>query len=188
MNKKGADPKVKKTLIRNYEQKVRKTSPNPVIYDVACTSKQTEKSRQFSQKDKELSQPTLCSSEALASYLSDVKKSLPPPAVEDLNIEKGELTSKVTKKLNFHINDRIYRNLIALNANVDELKTTKNRRPTSGMKQLKRDLEPKIEDFYQDEEETDIAPNVPTIKPKFKPVKKSYDGDLHQLVASFEIL
>ncbi|XP_031764682.2 uncharacterized protein LOC113516150 [Galleria mellonella] len=189
MNKLGTDTKVKKSLVRNYEQKVRHSSRNQVIYDVACSSKELEKTEQSSQKENELSQPSLCSSEALANYLSDVKNSLPAPlTIEDINVEKGEIASKLTKKLNFHINDRIYKNLIELNANVSDLKTKKNKRSTSAMNQVKRDLEPNIEDFYQDEEEIDLPPSIPIIKPKFKPVKKIDDGHLHRLMAAFETL
>ncbi|KAM3959659.1 LOW QUALITY PROTEIN: uncharacterized protein ACR2FA_006308 [Aphomia sociella] len=188
MKRGGTDPKVK-SLVRNSEQKINQSSCNQVVYDVACSSRESEKIQRSSQKENELNEPTLCSSEALANYLTDVKKSLPTPlSTENSNIDKGELTSKLTKKLNFHFNDRIYKNLIELNANVSDMKSKRDRRPTSSTSIVRRDLEPTIEDFYQDEEEIDVAPSVPVVKPKFKPVKQIDDGQLHELVASFEVL
>ncbi|XP_013190058.1 uncharacterized protein LOC106134521 [Amyelois transitella] len=188
MNKCGTDPKVKKSLVRNFEQKV-KPARKQVVHDVTMASSSNNGiSPKNAQVEKELSQPTLCSSEALANYLSDVKKSL-PPSEENVRVDKGQFSSKITKKLNFHFNDRIYKNLIELNANVEETKSRKSgRRPSSGLSHSKRDLEPNIEDFFEDEKEIDSPPNIPVMKPKYKPVKYIENGDLHKLVASFEDL
>lgn len=93
----------------------------------------------------------------------------------------------MTKKLNFQFNDRIYNNLIELNASVDGLKSKKDRR-TSSATSLKKDLEPNIEDFYEDEKEIDTPPTIPILKPKFRTIKKVDDGRLHKLVAAFEDL
>ncbi|XP_075980414.1 uncharacterized protein LOC142979412 [Anticarsia gemmatalis] len=189
MNKASSDPKVKKTLVRNYELKVKPSSRRQVVHDVACSSTSTKKSSSTSEKENELSQPSLCSSGVIANYLTEVKKSAPPPiSAEDLNVDKKIVCAKVTKKLNFQFNDRIYKNLIELNASVDELKSKKDRRPSSSTTSLKKDLEPNIEDFYEDEKEIDSPPNIPVIKPKFKPIKKVENGRLHKLVAAFEDL
>lgn len=94
----------------------------------------------------------------------------------------------MTKKLNFHFNDRIYKNLIELNANVDDLKTKRGKRPVQSAGSTKKDVEPNIEDFCQDDKESDIVPVIPVIKTKFKPVKKVENGQLHKLIASFEDL
>ncbi|KOB67655.1 Uncharacterized protein OBRU01_16775 [Operophtera brumata] len=174
MNKFGSDPKVKKTLVRNCEKKVKPTGRNQVVHDVGCSSKFVT-----SQNENELDEPTLCSSEALANYLSDLKLTAPPPSnTEDLS---------VTKKLNFHYNDRIYRNLIELNANVEDFKKRKDIRPLSATS-VKRDLEPNIEDFSEEVADQDSPPNIPAIKPKFKMVKKVENGQLHRLVSAFENL
>lgn len=92
----------------------------------------------------------------------------------------------MTKKLNFHFNDKIYRNLIELNANID-LKSKKYKRPSSAVS-VKRDVEPNIEDFYEDIKDEDIPPSIPVRKLKFKPVRKVENGELHRLVSSFENL
>ncbi|KAG6464254.1 uncharacterized protein LOC115452937 [Manduca sexta] len=179
MKKSGIDTKVKKTLVRNYEQRVKSTSKN-VTHDVGSTSKVT--SEKPAQKENTLNQPSLCSSAVVANYLVDVRKTAPPSApLDDVNIDKNQ----VTKKLNFHFNDRIYKNLIELNANV-ELKSKKERRPSSI--NIKRDLEPNIEDFYCDEKEPDSPPEIPVLRPKFKPVKIVENGHLHKLVAKFDNL
>ncbi|CAH0589255.1 unnamed protein product [Chrysodeixis includens] len=188
MNKSAPDPKVKKTLLRNYELKVRPSMRKPlVVHDTASSSNLTAQTRS-SQKENELCQPSLCSSGAIANYLSDVKKQpAKPVSSDDLNVDKGQLCAKMTKKLNFHFNDRIYRNLIELNASVENSKGRKERRASSITSQ-KRDLEPNIEDFYEDEIEVDSPPTIPVLKPKFKPIKKVEDNRLHKLVAAFEDL
>lgn len=94
----------------------------------------------------------------------------------------------MTKKLNFHFNDKMYKNLIELNASVEEFKCRKDRRPSSSTKPNKKDVEPNIEDFYEDEKEIDSPPSIPVLKPKFKSIKKTEDGRLHKLVAAFENL
>ncbi|XP_053611019.1 uncharacterized protein LOC128675562 [Plodia interpunctella] len=182
MNKLGTDPKVKKSLVRNIEHRV-KSSRKQVVHDVACSSR---KSDQSSQKENDLGQPTLCSSEVYANYLSDVKKSLPVPSEENVYVDKVQLSSKMTKKLNFHFNDKIYKNLIELNASVEESKSRKDKRPLCGTS--KRDLEPNLEDFFEDEEEIDSPPNIPIVKNKFKPVKYTENRFMHTLVASYEDL
>lgn len=93
----------------------------------------------------------------------------------------------MTKKLNFHFNDKIYKNLVELNASVENLKSKKDKRPSS-LTSVKRELEPNIEDFFEDEKEIDSPPNIPVLKPKFRPIKKVEDGRLHKLVAAFEDL
>lgn len=82
----------------------------------------------------------------------------------------------------------MYKNLIELNASISDLKNKKDRRPSSSTVSSKKDLEPNIEDFYEDEKEIDSPPSIPIIKPKFKPIKKLEEGRLHKLVASFENL
>ncbi|XP_028167380.1 uncharacterized protein LOC114357792 [Ostrinia furnacalis] len=188
MNRHGFDSKVKKTLNRNCEQKTKPPALKETsVFDIGCSNLPTaDRSSRSSQKENQLNQPSLCSSEALAHYLTDVKKSLPSPTpLED--IDKCQYSSKMTKKLNFHFNDRIYKNLIELNANVEDLKTKRDKRVHSASSS-KRDMEPNIEDFYQDEIESDVMPVIPVIKPKFKPVKKVENGQLHRLIASFEDL
>lgn len=101
MNKLGSDPKVQKTLVRNCEKKVKPPGRKQVVHDVGCSSKaQTGKSSGSSgssQKENELNEPTLCSSEALANYLSDIKLSAPPPLnTEDLNVDKSKISAKVS--------------------------------------------------------------------------------------------
>ncbi|XP_072944767.1 uncharacterized protein [Epargyreus clarus] len=180
MRKAGSDPKVKKTLVRNYEQK---THRERVIYDVDASSSKAP----VVSKENQLEHPTLCSSEALAKYLVDAKKSLPSVPSEDLNVDKGQLTAKMTKKLNFHFNDRIFRNLVELNADTASLKSKRDKKP-SRPSSVKKDLEPKIEDFFDDEDEIDVCPNIPVMKPKFKPVRPVENGQLHRIVSSFECL
>lgn len=93
-NKSSSDSKVKKTLLRNYELKVNPSMRKQVVHDVACASNSTVKSS-LSEKEN-LSQPSLCSSEALANYLYDVKKSVPPPlSSEDLNVVDDRISAKV---------------------------------------------------------------------------------------------
>ncbi|KAF9788782.1 hypothetical protein SFRURICE_018358 [Spodoptera frugiperda] len=186
MHKAASDSKIKKTLVRNCEVKVRPSTRRQVVHDVASIPSQSHKSSR-SQKENELSQPTLCSSESINNYIAELKKLSPPPlSSEDLNVDKGEICTKMTKKLNFQFNDTIYKNLIELNASVDNLKSKKTRKPTTNT--LRKDLEPHIEDFYEDEKEIDSAPSIPILKPKFKPIKKVDDGRLHNLVAAFEDL
>ncbi|XP_045774721.1 uncharacterized protein LOC123873743 [Maniola jurtina] len=180
MKKAGTDPKVKKTLLRNYEQKVR-SDLKPVVVS-AGSSKETSCANK-----KELDQPTLCSSEALANYLSDVKKSVPPPlSEEDLKVSKSQLSAKITKKLNFHFNDRIYKNLVELNIDVANTKNKKDKKIKNIS--IKKDLEPNIEDFCHNEKEDDLVPNIPVLKHKFQPIRSIENGQLHRLVASFENL
>ncbi|CAB3230208.1 unnamed protein product [Arctia plantaginis] len=181
-NKSSSNSKVKKTLLRNYELKVKPSMRKQVVHDIACSSNSTVKSN-LSEKEN-LSQPSLCSSGALANYLE-----VPPQLFsEDLNVDQGQVSAKVTKKLNFHFNDKMYKNLIELNASVEEFKSKKDRRPSSSTTSNKKDVEPNIEDFYEDEKEIDSPPSIPVLKPKFKPIKRTEDGRLHKLVAAFENL
>lgn len=94
----------------------------------------------------------------------------------------------MTKKLNFHVDNKMYKNLIALNASIEETKIRKDKRLTSSAGLAKKDLEPDIEDFCEDEKELDLPPKITIVKPKFKPIKSVENGHLHKLVASFEIL
>ncbi|CAG9788529.1 unnamed protein product [Diatraea saccharalis] len=186
MNKHGSSNKVKKTLVRNFEQKKVSGHKQLAKLDMGCSSNLSP-AQSSSKRQTGLSQPSLCSSEAFAHYISDIKRTTPSPNIdEELKLDKCQLEAKVTKKLNFHFNDRIYKNLIELNARVDETKIKKDKRPSSA--NIKRDLEPNIEDFCYDEKEYDMVPTVPIIQVKFKPVKKVDDGQLHKLVASFEDL
>ncbi|XP_023942790.2 uncharacterized protein LOC112049220 [Bicyclus anynana] len=179
MKKANTDPKVKKTLIRNYEQKI------PVVKKTGAVSAGSSKEKSYSNRD-ELDHPKLCSSQVIAHYLSDVKRSAPPPtSAEDLRINKSKISSKITKKLNFHFNDRIYRDLVELNADDTNRKNKKDKKPKVVMK---KDQEPNIEDFCHDEKEDDLSPNIPSIKHKFKPIRSMESGQLHKLVASFENL
>lgn len=91
MNKLGSDPKVKKTLVRNSVKRIKPPVRNKVVHDVAgCSSKVTGRSFGSSQKENELNEPTLCSSEALANYLSEIKLSSPPiMKAEELNVDKS---------------------------------------------------------------------------------------------------
>lgn len=91
----------------------------------------------------------------------------------------------MTKKLNFHFNDQIYKNLIELNSTTEELKKSKVKRPPST---LKKDLEPNIDDFSEDITDPDAPPNIPVIKPKFKIIKKVQSKHLHMLVSKFDNL
>lgn len=93
MNKTGIDPKVKKTLNRHCEQKF-KSSDKHVVRDVGCSSENVMKSS-GSSKETQLAEPTLCSSEGLARYLSDIKNSAVHLPKEDINIDKGQLCTKV---------------------------------------------------------------------------------------------
>lgn len=98
MNKPGSDPKVKKTLVRNCEKKVKPPVHKQVLHDVVgCSSKVlTGRFSGSSQKENDLIEPTLCSSEALANYLSDIKLSAPPPlSAEELNVDKSKISAKV---------------------------------------------------------------------------------------------
>lgn len=95
MNKHGFDTKVKKTLVRNYEHRAKPAArKQTAVLDMGC-SNSPETSSRSSQKENLLSQPSLCSSEALAHYLSDVKKSLPLMTLED--VDKCQLGSKVSR-------------------------------------------------------------------------------------------
>ncbi|KAG7312473.1 hypothetical protein JYU34_001983 [Plutella xylostella] len=188
MKKSSTDVKVKKTLVRHCEQKIREPLQPRVVRDLEIkpNSSGTIQSS-VAQKENELSEPTLCSSVALANYLNDVKRSLPRPlSAEDHYIDKAKATAKMTKKLNFQFNDRIYNNLIELNANIEESRTKKDKR--SSRTSVKRDIEPNIEDFFEHKIEKDSAPEVILIKPMFKPLRKVEEGSLHALVASFEDL
>ncbi|RVE49887.1 hypothetical protein evm_005480 [Chilo suppressalis] len=186
MMRNGCDSKVKKTLVRNIEHK---RFPEPKVlasHDMGC-SKDGSSSKPSSPQPVDLGQPSLCSSETLAHYLSDFKNTKRTPnKEEDLKQDKHMLEAKVTKKLNFHFNDRIYKNLIELNASVSDTKIKKDKKPSSA--KIKRDLEPNIEDFCYDDKESDVVPTVPIIQLKFKPIKKVDNGQLHELVASFEDL
>lgn len=97
MNKAASDSKIKKTLLRNYELKVKPSTRKQVVHDCASSSNSfTKKSTHSSQKENELSEPTLCSSGVIATYLSDLKKLNPPPlSSEDLNVDRGQLCAKV---------------------------------------------------------------------------------------------
>lgn len=98
MNAPGTDPKVKKIYVRNCEKKITSKTRKEVIRDVDQKSigSGDEDSARISQKSNILSEPTLCSSVTLANYLADVKRSLPPlQSNDDLNIDTGELCSKV---------------------------------------------------------------------------------------------
>ncbi|CAG4951297.1 unnamed protein product [Colias eurytheme] len=184
MKKAGADPKVRKTFVRNCEQKVKNN--HKVVHDVAGSSKSSAV-HLIKPIDQELDKPTLCSSEVLANYLTDAKNALPRAnKLDDLNLDKAQLSSKVTKKLNFHFNDRIYKNLVELNADVASSKNKKEKKVRTNL--VKKDLEPNIEDFCQEEKREDELPHIPVIKPKVKPVKRIESSNLHKLVSSFEVL
>lgn len=53
---------------------------------------------------------------------------------------------------------------------------------------IKKDLEPNIEDFCQEEKDQDIYPDIPILKRNIKLIKGSENGRLHRLIASFETL
>lgn len=91
----------------------------------------------------------------------------------------------MTRKLNFHFNDRIYNNLVELNSDAADLKKKDRKAKISTSK---RDLEPNIDDFCHSEKEGDVIPNIPVIKPKLKSVRNIESGKLHKLVSSFEVL
>ncbi|CAH0720514.1 unnamed protein product, partial [Brenthis ino] len=189
MKKTGTDPKVKKTLVRNYEKKIRIERKG--VHDVDAGPSKLNKNphKPLTQRDINLDEPTLCSSEVLASYLSDVRKSVPPPlSPDDLNINKSHINAKITKKLNFHFNDRIYKNLVELNADITNLQDKQDKKNTKNRIPLKKDLEPRIEDFCQEEKEPDVCPNVPILKRNITLLKGVEDGRLHRLIASFEKL
>ena len=96
MNKAASDSKIKKTLLRNYELKVKPSTRRQVVHDLASSSNSPKKSTRSSQKENELSEPTLCSSGVIATYLSDLKKlNAPPLSSEDLNVDRGQLSAKV---------------------------------------------------------------------------------------------
>ncbi|CAG9564868.1 unnamed protein product [Danaus chrysippus] len=184
MKKAANDPKVKKSLLRNYEKRISKESK--AVLDVDSDSSNVLKAN-GSQKENKLDQPTLCTSEVLASYLVGAHSAIPPLTTNDTNINKTAINAKVTKKLNFHFNDRIYKNLVEINTDVANLKCKKDMK-TKSTTSLKKDLEPSIDDFCSNEKEDDEFPDVPDIKPKFKAIRKMEDGRLHQLIASFEKL
>ncbi|XP_047535601.1 uncharacterized protein LOC125069988 [Vanessa atalanta] len=184
MRKSGSDPKVKKTLLRNYEQRILKL-PKTIHDSDSGPSKLEKPSHQIEQ---DLDQPALCSSEALANYLTDVRKSASLPRPEELNIDQVQISAKITKKLNFHFNDRIYKNLVELNTDIANLKSRRDKKPIKNITPMKKDLEPNIDDFCQDEKENDVCPEIPVIKRKIKPIRRSEDGAIHRLIASLEKL
>ncbi|KAI5636565.1 hypothetical protein NE865_10681 [Phthorimaea operculella] len=188
MNKANSDSKVKKTFVRNCEQRVKSSGRSNVVREVESSAFGLES--RSSLKASSLNEPTICSSAALANYLSEVKNSGPPPVtIDDLNVDKGELCAKMTKKLNFHVTDRIYKNLIELNSTIEEeFKAKKDKRRPRSVGPTRKDLEPDIEDFCEDEVEPDSPPKIPVVKPKLRPIKVIETGDLHKLVASFEVL
>lgn len=99
MDKPGSDPKVKKTLLRNYEQKSLVKHKN-VSRNSEPTSSNAGHKRCMQKSnlkdDPALSIPTLCSSEVFAHYLTDATKSLPPPlTVQDQNIDRDKINNKV---------------------------------------------------------------------------------------------
>lgn len=98
MYKSSLDPKVKKTLVRNCEKKLKTAAKKPVVYDTGSTSRaRTNKTSDILVKENKLDMPTLCSSETLAQYLSDARISSPPPlTIDDLNIVKGRINTKVS--------------------------------------------------------------------------------------------
>lgn len=77
--------------------------------------------------------------------------------------------------------------MVELNASFEDLRAKKEKRPT-GRAVTKKDLEPNLEDFFEDDLEVDCPPDVPVIRPKFKPLKTVENGQLHTLVTSFESL
>lgn len=102
MNAPGADPKVKKIYVRNCEKKITSKTRKEVVRDVDQNSAGLggENSSKISQKNNALSEPTLCSSAALANYLGDMRRSLPPrQSNDDLNIDTGDLCSKVKPQI-----------------------------------------------------------------------------------------
>ncbi|CAK1550375.1 unnamed protein product [Leptosia nina] len=185
MRKAGADNKVKKTFVRHTEQKVKNC--HQVVCDLDADSSQSTAVHQI--KGQLLDRPSLCSSEVLANYLSEAKNIVPQrPVIEADNlIDKVELKEKITKKLNFHFNDRIYSNLVELNADLGN--TKKKEKKTKATHNSKKDLEPNIDDFCHNEKEEDNVPDIPIIKPKLKPVKWTEGKNaLHKLIATFEVL
>lgn len=173
------DVKVKKTLVRNCEQKIEQKKH--VAHGVASTSKITG----INLHDTELSKPTLCSSELFVNYLTNAKKAVASKVLVS-NSNKKDVNATLTKKLNFHFNEKIYRNLIELNSN--DIETRKNDKRPPATISTKRDLEPDIEDFYENNKEDDSPPQIQTIRHKFKPVKKVEMGQLHKLVNKYENL
>ncbi|XP_041982052.1 uncharacterized protein LOC121735328 [Aricia agestis] len=186
MKKFGKDPAVKKTLLRNYERPV--TKYNLAVFESLPSSSKTNRTKEQLTQEKacDLDQPTLCSSETLANYLNYTKNSLPTQVLPDLETNKDELCTQVTKKLNFHFNDRIYKNLVELNTSVEKPKITK--RPLKTKLTPKKDLEPNIEDFCDDQKFDDLLPDIQILKPKVTKVRPVENGDLHKLVAKFENL
>lgn len=98
MNNAASDSKIKKTLLRNYELKVKPSTRKQVVHDFASPSNSaSRKSTSSSQKENELGQPTLCSSGVIATYLSDLKKlNAAPLSAEDLNVDRGQMGAKVS--------------------------------------------------------------------------------------------
>lgn len=94
MRKAGYDPKVKKTLLRNYEQKVRIQSKT-VNCDAGPSKSDKQQTKYDYHKDSDLDRPSLCTSEAIANYITDVRKCGPTHSPEDSNINQAEINAKV---------------------------------------------------------------------------------------------
>lgn len=102
MKKAGTDPKVKKTLVRNYEKKIRIERKGVHDIDAGPSKLNKNTHKPLTQRDINLDEPTLCSSQVLASYLTDVRKNVPPPlSTDDINIDKTQISAKVIENIYF---------------------------------------------------------------------------------------
>lgn len=98
MNKTRTNPKVKKTLVRNCEQKVKTATRKQAVYD-AGTSKDPDIICTNNEKENKLTEPTMCSSEMFTNYLCNIKKLEVPHSADDLNVAKGQSSAKVKGKI-----------------------------------------------------------------------------------------
>lgn len=92
MQRSCLDPKVKKTLVRHSEQKVRPPQRARAVHDseIRRTTSEPTSSALSSQKEADLGQPSACSSEVFANYLNDVKKCLPPLIAAEILVNEDK--------------------------------------------------------------------------------------------------
>lgn len=183
MRKARRDPSVKKSLVRDAERDISKHVVKSKEGSEPLSRKPT-RDRSLDQQfhlEYDLTNPKLCTTKMITNQISNIKRK-PPPAVnlDDVNPEKPLIAAMMTKKFNFHVNERVYGNLVEINTNTIPERKSRRRSPVR-CHSVSRDAEPKLEDFYVKTESVDRPRILTCARPKYKFVTPFDEDRLHKI-------
>lgn len=95
---------------------------------------------------------------------------------------------QISKQLNFHFNEKIYKDLVALNISDSDISSrVRKKTPVpSYISKMTKDIEPNLDDFYEDKPKLD-EPILPApAKVKYNPIIKYNGKDIYERISSWE--